>query len=318
MSENPAVSIILATYNASHVLRYAILSILNLDFIDWELIVVGDHCTDDTEEVVLQFADERIRFYNLPENSGHQAKPSNTGLSMARGDYIAFLNQDDMFLPYHLDYLLAEIKSSAADIILSRSAFIYPFEVSGEWKNIRVCNAGHSPYDLAFSPIHFYVASAWLIRKSILGRVGPWIMENQTYFSPSQEWLFRAWRKNCKIHCTKNITVILVNTGTRKDFYKIKKSGESAFLYNHVIRTPTYRKELFDMIDHQEYQKISGSLPFKKRIIHAFKNNIRRLLMLFSRISGIHPMVPYAVLRYGFKKGSYIRQHNRVTGKIPE
>ena len=58
----PKVSIITATYNCSHILRYAINSVLNSGFRDWELIVVGDHCTDDTQECVASFNDDRIRF----------------------------------------------------------------------------------------------------------------------------------------------------------------------------------------------------------------------------------------------------------------
>ena len=53
----PTVSIVAATYDSSHLLRHAIGSVLLQDFQDWELIVVGDCCTDDTEAVVAGFGD---------------------------------------------------------------------------------------------------------------------------------------------------------------------------------------------------------------------------------------------------------------------
>ena len=109
---SPTISIITATYNCSHILRYAIASVLNSDFDDWELIVVGDHCTDDTEACVAGFDDDRIRFFNLEVNSGQQATPNNFGLSKARGEYVCYLNHDDLFLPWHLSTMLEAARRS--------------------------------------------------------------------------------------------------------------------------------------------------------------------------------------------------------------
>jgi GT2 family glycosyltransferase len=52
---------------------------------DWELIVVGDACTDDTADVVATFPDPRIRFVNLPENVGEQSGPNNEGVRLGHG-----------------------------------------------------------------------------------------------------------------------------------------------------------------------------------------------------------------------------------------
>jgi len=68
----PAISVVIATYNRSRALGYAIESVLGQTFADWELIVVGDACTDDTAEVVARYveADPRVRFVNLEHNWG--------------------------------------------------------------------------------------------------------------------------------------------------------------------------------------------------------------------------------------------------------
>jgi hypothetical protein len=76
----PPVSIVIATYNRSHVVAHAIASVRRSTVTDWELIVVGDHCTDDTEAVVAGFADPRITWVNLAENAGEQSGPNNEGI----------------------------------------------------------------------------------------------------------------------------------------------------------------------------------------------------------------------------------------------
>ena len=99
----PRVSVIVATYNWSSVLRHAITSVLRQTMTDFELLVVGDGCTDDSADVVAATGDPRVQWINLPENSGHQSAPNNEGLRRARGELIAYLGHDDLWLPHHLD-----------------------------------------------------------------------------------------------------------------------------------------------------------------------------------------------------------------------
>ncbi|OVE80458.1 hypothetical protein BVY01_00290 [bacterium I07] len=106
----PLVSIIVATYNRSNILYYALSSLIKSIFQEWECIVVGDACTDDTENVISSLGDSRIRFVNLKENFGEQSGPNNYGCELARGKYIAFLNHDDMWFPDHLTSCISYIE----------------------------------------------------------------------------------------------------------------------------------------------------------------------------------------------------------------
>ena len=109
----PLVSVILSTYNWSSVLRLAIETVLWQTMRrDFELLVVGDGCTDDSAEVVQSFGDARIRWHNLASNSGSQSGPDNAGLAMARGRYVAYLGHDDVWYPTHLATL---VESTAKD-----------------------------------------------------------------------------------------------------------------------------------------------------------------------------------------------------------
>ena len=109
----PHVTVVIPTYNYSGVLEYSISSVLDQTFRDFELLVVGDGCTDDSERVVRSIGDARVQWVNLPRNTGHQTGPNNEGLRRARGEVIAYLGHDDLWLPNHLEVLTEALGSGA-------------------------------------------------------------------------------------------------------------------------------------------------------------------------------------------------------------
>lgn len=103
------VSVILPTYNRAQLLGRSIRSVLSQTFSDFELIVVDDASTDNTEELVKSFQDPRIRFIRHHINRGASAA-RNTGINAAQGKYIAFEDSDDEWLPYKLERQMALFK----------------------------------------------------------------------------------------------------------------------------------------------------------------------------------------------------------------
>lgn len=104
----PAVTIIMPTYNCAPFVREAIGSVLAQTFGDWELIVVDDCSTDGTAEIAetLASTDARIQVVRLTHNSG-AAVARNRALEIARGDFVAFLDGDDVWLPAKLSVQVA-------------------------------------------------------------------------------------------------------------------------------------------------------------------------------------------------------------------
>src|SRR5438128_160825 len=100
----PLVSIIMPTYNAGRFIGRAIQSVLEQTYPNWELIIVDDASSDETTSVVQSFKDSRIR-YHKAERIGHPAGVRNTGLRMAQGEFIAFLDSDDLYFPESLEKL---------------------------------------------------------------------------------------------------------------------------------------------------------------------------------------------------------------------
>ncbi len=96
-------SIVLPTYNRASFLDQAFQSIRNQTFSDWELLVIDDGSTDTTREVVEMLAagvPQRVQYIHQPNRGAYGAR--NTGLEHVRGEYVAFYDSDDHWLPHHL------------------------------------------------------------------------------------------------------------------------------------------------------------------------------------------------------------------------
>lgn len=97
----PIVSVVIPTRNRCALLERAIQSVLEQTFTDWEIIVVDDASSDQTQSVMEQRKSERLLYFRLEEKSGG-AVARNTGIAHAQGDYVAFLDDDDEWLPEKL------------------------------------------------------------------------------------------------------------------------------------------------------------------------------------------------------------------------
>ena len=108
---NPLFSIIIPTYNRAHLLSKTITSLLSQTYKNWECIIVDDVSTDDTKSLVEKYikSDSRFQFYIRENNPKGASHCRNIGLEKAQGDYIIFLDSDDMLLDFciekRLDYI---------------------------------------------------------------------------------------------------------------------------------------------------------------------------------------------------------------------
>jgi len=103
-------SIIIPTYNRATRISGTIQSVLNQNYKDFELLIVDDGSTDHTEEVVCSVKDERIRYFRKANEE--RAIARNFGIERAKGDYITFLDSDDLLYPHYLEESLKVIRSN--------------------------------------------------------------------------------------------------------------------------------------------------------------------------------------------------------------
>jgi glycosyltransferase involved in cell wall biosynthesis len=99
------VSIVMPAYNVGPYIAEAIESVIAQTYQNWELLIINDGSTDDTEQVVQQFTDPRIRYFHT-EHLGIPASVKNIGLKNAIGEFITFQDSDDGYFPDSLDRLL--------------------------------------------------------------------------------------------------------------------------------------------------------------------------------------------------------------------
>lgn len=100
------VSVIMPSWNTSNFIAESIQSVIDQTYENWELIIVDDCSTDNTDEVVAKFTDKRIRYFKNEKNSG-AALSRNRALREARGEWIAFLDSDDLWNPDKLDHQIS-------------------------------------------------------------------------------------------------------------------------------------------------------------------------------------------------------------------
>ena len=98
----PFISIILPVYNRQHKIAKAIQSVLDQTYEYFELIIVNDASTDQTESVIRSFYDDRIRYFTHDRTKGASAA-RNTGINLAKGEWIAFHDSDDEWMPEKLE-----------------------------------------------------------------------------------------------------------------------------------------------------------------------------------------------------------------------
>ena len=197
--QTPRVTFIIATYRRVDALHSTLRSLQLQTCQQWEAIVVGDCCGPETGAMLHTLADDRIRYYNFPERFGEQSGPNSFGLHLATGDFVCFLNHDDLLLADHLDYALGQIAAAGADFYIGQAANGYQLaaDASGAIMPVFTSVLPLQPDlvdlikedDYAFDPSSF-----WLVRRAYARKVGSWQHSSRLWRTPLRHWIMRAWR----------------------------------------------------------------------------------------------------------------------------
>jgi glycosyltransferase involved in cell wall biosynthesis len=214
LSINPLVSIIMPLFNGEHFIREAIDSVIDQTYHNWELFLVNDGSKDASIQIALQYTErypETIHYleHNNCDNRGISAT-RNLGLSKSKGEYIAFIDQDDVWLPHYLEQQIATLESTP------KAAMVYgPFLIWHSWTSKREDIQRDSVQELGIKSSTLYkpkslfahflhnigstpLPGATLVRRNVIERVGGWVehfrdmYEDQVLFTKIclQEYIF--------------------------------------------------------------------------------------------------------------------------------
>jgi glycosyltransferase involved in cell wall biosynthesis len=134
------VDVILATYRRPHTVAYSIESVLGQTHPRLVLHVVGDGCGDDTEAVVRGFGDPRVRFHRFPKAMGFGYAHRNAVLRETAAPYVAYMTDDDLWFPDHLERGLAQLRDPELALVAFRSIQVRfpdtldPFFFAYDWR----------------------------------------------------------------------------------------------------------------------------------------------------------------------------------------
>ncbi len=166
----PLVSVIIPTYNHAHFLGRALQSVIDQTYLNWEAIVIDNHSTDNTDEVLRYFTDERIKIFKI-QNNGVIAASRNMGILAAKGELIAFLDSDDWWVPSKLLRCI-QLFDDSVDIVY------HHLYVKRSYKHTRfnqriVSSKPTSPVFLGLLANGMSIPnSSVLVRKDLLIRIG--------------------------------------------------------------------------------------------------------------------------------------------------
>jgi glycosyltransferase involved in cell wall biosynthesis len=169
----PRVSVIMNVRNGASFLREALDSVLAQTFQDWELIVWDDRSTDDSPKIVASYHDQRVRYFLSPSETP-LGEARNNAIRQAKGQWLAFLDQDDIWLPRKLQQQMA-LADDRTGIIYGRAIQFYP---SGDQRDYDYAHEFQplpegDIFSQLFTEACFIAMSSAMLRRSAVEEVGP-------------------------------------------------------------------------------------------------------------------------------------------------
>lgn len=251
----PLVSVVIPTYNHAHFLGRALQSVMDQTYPNWEVIVIDNHSGDNTDQVIQSFNDSRIATLKI-HNNGIIAASRNAGIRAAKGEWIAFLDSDDLWYPQKLDIALKGIAEDATVDVCSTDEFLVS-ELTGDRSVLEYGPCSPSLYKDLLVEGNRFSPSAVLVRRDFLSRMDIGFRENKEFVTAEDYdlWMLLA-RAGAKFKCIRSV----------QGEYRIHASNSSGQIAKHsqnagnVIRDHVYRLQTFEADKDRLWRSINARL----------------------------------------------------------
>lgn len=302
------VSVIIPTYNRANLIRETINSVLNQTYQNFEILIIDDGSTDNTKTVVQSFKDSRIK-YILQKHCGLPAKARNKGLNVAKGEFIAFLDSDDIWLPQKLGKQIDIIEKNPDILLVSTNGITfpskYPFKFFSIKENKRIS------FRLLLKG-NFVKNSSVLMKKSVIDAIG--LLDENFQLKAMEDydyWLRLLKYKDKSILILKEILIkYRIHKLSIREYTRFK---DPKYLSN---RYKTYQY-IFNKYKDYNQREINNQLYSKLLQLNTSKieqNLLQRKINLFDLIKDksmkIRTKIPVLIRYYIHKYFNFIQLFN--------
>ena len=302
------ISVIMPLYNNEKYVAEAIQSVINQSYTDWELIIINDASTDNSQQIAenISKTDTRISLINLKENKG-VSYARNLGIKKSKGEYISFLDSDDLWDENFLKSLYTLLKNTNASFVASNFNIFYNSNLKNMsvTTNINLLNDFNSlilerkhRYELNF----LYHISGVLINKKLLTKYNIYFPQDQRLF---EDLLFLS-----KLLCITNLII------EKKPLIYYRQHPES--VTHKKYTTEDFGQELIYLnrlkdfaIKHNKDIKLLNSL-----IIYRTYRNINSILKLGDISRALNNIQNYKSILTSFYSNNYFKLNDRLKCKF--
>lgn len=252
-NQTPLVTVCVPTYNRGPLLmERAVASVLSQTYTNLELMIVGDHCTDDTAELLAGIKDPRLRFHNLPKRSRKYrqtvenhwfvggATPANKAMELARGQWIARVDDDDTWSPDHIEALLRFAQQGKYEFVSG----MYVAERFGQQTVVDGVRA-LDPYHTRKPPVPNDDSPK-------IGGVATWLYRSYLRF---MHYNVECWRKEWNRVWDLDLALRIYGAGARMGFldevvaYTLPRPGES------TVGLEAYKLTAAEKLEHYRFEE---------------------------------------------------------------
>ena len=284
MNEQHLISIIIPTYNRAHLIGETLDSISNQTYQNWECIIVDDGSTDSTEQIVNAYVsrDSRFQYHQRPESyksGGNGAR--NYGFEISTGEYINWLDSDDLISINKLEYQVSALLENKYDVILCEWLFFrnkddINYSHSKKYKdfNSGIDLLNYMGSKSIYTPIHLY-----LIKSQIINKSGKW--NESLKLNQDGEFMTRVLLYTNEIKFVANAYALYrTSTSNNTSSYTKEKLDDLIFSWNLIsqhcspfisrdrnIYVFSAKKRIFKYLKH-DYPFIIKNFFFFKEVIY--------------------------------------------------
>ena len=264
MKEKPRVAVLMSVYNGEKYLREAIDSILNQTFKDFEFLIIDDGSTDNSSDIIRSYTDPRIRLIQNEKNIG-LTRSLNKGLKLAKGEYIARMDGDDIALSDRLEKQVSFL-DKYEDVKLVGSSY-YEIDESDKVLGRVDCLTNNDDIQRRFLlPNNCFCHPSTMFRKECIEKVGTY----REFFKYAQD--YDLWRRIAEEYNVANIGEPLLKWRiSHNSISSTAKTFQYAFHHMGIILAE----------QRQKYGKDSlGYCPEKKKYVLLRQKNSNSLLVM--------------------------------------